>query len=248
MKTPTAILVVVGSEVLSAKITDENGPWAARRLRDLGVQLLAIHTVPDRVEDVVEIVDRSRQRADWVFTSGGVGPTHDDITVAAVARALGRPIQRSAALVECIRRIHARHDAGAEPPEAALRMADVPEGTRLIGDDAFPTLAIENVVMLPGPPQFFRWQFEKIAGVLSAPPFRLASIYLGVGEAGVAAILDRVAREHPAVEIGSYPRFDDADHRVKVTLESKDLARVEAAFAALLAALPPGAVVRTEKP
>jgi molybdenum cofactor synthesis domain-containing protein len=248
VKTPTAILVVVGSEVLSAKIPDENGPWAARRLRDLGVQLLAIHTVPDRMEDVVDAVDRSRRRADWVFTSGGVGPTHDDITVAAVARALGRRIERSAVLVECVRRIHRRHDPGAEPPEAALRMADVPEGTRLLGDDAFPTLAIENVVMLPGPPQFFRWQFEKIAGVLSAPPFRLACIYLGVGEAGVAAILDRVAREHPAVEIGSYPRFDDADHKVKVTLESKDLARVEAALAALLAALPPGAVVRTERP
>jgi molybdenum cofactor synthesis domain-containing protein len=248
VNTPTAILVVVGSEVLSAKITDENGPWAARRLRDLGVQLLAIHTVPDRVEDVVEIVDRSRRRADWVFTSGGVGPTHDDITVAAVARALGRPIHRSAALVECIRTIHRRHNENAEPPEAALRMADVPEGTRLLGDQAFPTLAIENVVMLPGPPQFFRWQFDKIAGVLSAPPFRLACIYLGVGEAGVAAILDRIAREHPAVEIGSYPRFDDADHKVKVTLESKDLARVEAALAALLAALPAGAVVRTEPP
>lgn len=248
MKTPTAIVVVVGSEVLSAKVQDENGPWAARRLRELGVQLLAIHTVLDRVEDVVEMVDRSRRRADWVFTSGGVGPTHDDITVAAVAKAMGRPIHRSAALVESIRAIHRRNHEGGEPPEAALRMADVPEGTRLLGDTAFPALAIENVVMLPGPPQFFRWQFDKVAGVLSAPPFRLACVYLSVGEAGVAAILDRIAREHPAVDIGSYPRFDEADHRVKVTLESKDLARVEAALAALLAVLPAGSIVRTERP
>jgi molybdenum cofactor synthesis domain-containing protein len=239
---------VVGSEVLSAKVHDENGPWAARRLRDLGVQLLAIHTVLDRAEDIVEVVDRSRRRADWVFTSGGVGPTHDDITVAAVARALGRPIHRSAELVECIRAIHRRHNAGAEPPEAALRMADVPEGTRLLGSSSFPTLAVENVVMLPGPPQFFRYQFDGIAPVLSAPPFRLACVYLGVGEAGVAAILDRVAREHPGVDVGSYPRFDDADHKVKVTIESKDLARVEAALAELLAALPAGSVVRTERP
>jgi molybdenum cofactor synthesis domain-containing protein len=249
VKTPTAILVVVGSEVLSAKVQDENGPWAARRLRDLGVQLLAIHTVLDRVEDVVDAVDRSRRRADWVFTSGGVGPTHDDITVAAVAQALGRPIRRSAQLVECIRAIHRRHHEGAEPPDAALRMADVPDGTRLIGHPSYPTLAIENVVMLPGPPQFFRFQFDEIAAVLSAPPFRLACVYLGVGEAGVADVLDRIAREHPGVDIGSYPRFDDAaDHRVKVTLESKDLARVEAALAALLAALPQGSVVRTERP
>jgi molybdenum cofactor synthesis domain-containing protein len=248
VSTPTAILVVVGSEVLSAKVQDENGPYAARRLREQGVQLLAIHTVPDRVEDVAEVVARARGRADWVFTSGGVGPTHDDVTVAAVAKALGRPLHRSPPLVEWIRAIHERYHQGEEPPEAALRMADVPEGTRLLGDPSYPTLAIENVVMLPGPPQFFRFQFEKVAGLLSAPPFRLACVYLGVGEAGIAAILDRVAREHPGVDIGSYPRFDDADYRVKVTLESKDLAQVGAALAALLAALPDGSVLRTEEP
>jgi len=248
VSTPTAILVVVGSEVLSAKVQDENGPWAARRLRELGVQLLAIHTVPDRIDEIVEAVERARRRADWVFTSGGVGPTHDDVTVAAVARALGQPIVRSAELVASIRELHRRHHAGAEAPDAALRMADVPEGTRLVGDPSFPTLAAANVVMLPGVPQFFRWQFDKIAPELWAPPFRLACVYLSLGEERVAPILDRVAREHPAVEIGSYPRFDDADHRVKVTLESKDEAGVQSALAALLAALPEGSVVRAEGP
>lgn len=248
MTTPTAILVVVGSEVLSAKVQDENGPWAARRLRDLGVQLLAIHTVPDRIDEVVAAVDAARRRADWVFTSGGVGPTHDDVTACAVARALGRPLVRSAELAEAIRALHRRHHDGAEAPEAALRMADVPAGTRLMGDAAFPTLAVENVFMLPGVPQFFRWQFDRIASALSAAPFRLACVYLAVGEDRVAPILDRVARDHPAVEIGSYPRFDDADHRVKVTLEAKDGARVQAALSELLAALPAGAVVRTEGP
>lgn len=248
MPTPTAVLVVVGSEVLSAKVQDENGPWAARRLRDLGVRLLAIHTVPDRVEDIVEVVAAARGRADWVFTSGGVGPTHDDVTVGAVARALARPVVRSAELAEAIRALHRRHHGGAEAPEVALRMADVPEGTRLLGDAAFPTLVVENVVMLPGVPQFFRWQFDRIADVLSSAPFRLASVYLSIGEDRLAPILDRVVREHPAVEIGSYPRFDDADHRVRVTIESKDGARVADALAALLAALPEGAVLRTEGP
>ncbi len=248
MSTPTAVLVVVGSEVLSAKVRDENGPWAARRLRELGVLLLSIHTVLDRVDDIVEAVDRARRGADWVFTSGGVGPTHDDVTVSAVARALGRPVVRSAQLVDAIRALHRRHNEGAEPPAAALRMADVPEGTRLLGDAEFPTLIAENVVMLPGVPQFFRLQFERIAPLLSAPPFRLASVFLGVGEGQIASVLDRIAREHPAVEIGSYPRFDDADHRVKVTIEAKDAARVAAALAALLVALPEGAVLRTEGP
>jgi molybdenum cofactor synthesis domain-containing protein len=249
MFTPTAILVVVGSEVLSAKVLDENGPWAARRLRELGVRLLGIHTVPDEIEEIAEVVERARGRADWVFTSGGVGPTHDDVTVSAVARALGRPVVRCGELVESLRAMHRRHNDGAEPPEAVLRMADVPEGTRLLGDASFPTLVAANVVMLPGVPQFFRFQFERIAHALpSGAPFVLACVYLAAGEGEVATVLDRVAREHPAVEIGSYPRFDDADHRVKVTVESKDAGRVAAALAALLSGLPPGAVVRTEGP
>jgi molybdopterin-biosynthesis enzyme MoeA-like protein len=127
-------------------------------------------------------------------------------------------------------------------------MADVPEGTRLVGDAGYPTLVVENVVMLPGVPQFFRWQFERFAPTLASAPFRLASVYLSVGETEIAPILDGIARAHPQVAIGSYPRFDDADHRVRVTLESKDRSGVEAAVAALLAALPPGVVLRTEGP
>jgi molybdenum cofactor synthesis domain-containing protein len=248
MPTPTAVLVVVGNEVLSAQVTDENGPWAARRLRELGVRLVAIHTVPDRVDDVVDAVDRGRRRADWVFTSGGVGPTHDDVTVGAVARALGRPVVRSRDLAAAIRALHRQHHDGAEAPEAALRMADVPEGTRLLGDGRYPTLVVANVVMLPGVPDFFRYQFERIAHLLEAPPFRLAQVFVAAGESDIASVLDRVANAHPAVEIGSYPRFDEADHRVKVTLEAKDRARVVAALSALLAELPPGSVVRTEGP
>jgi molybdenum cofactor synthesis domain-containing protein len=247
-QSPTAALVVVGSEILSAKVQDENGPWAARRLRELGVQLLAIHTVPDRVDDVVASVDALRRRVGWLFTSGGVGPTHDDVTVRAVACALGRPVVRSEEVADAIRAMHRRHHGGAEAPEAALRMADVPLGTRLLGDAGYPTLAVENVVMLPGVPQFFRYQLDRIVALLSAPPFRLACVFLSVGEDAIAPALDEVARAHPLVEIGSYPRFDDADHRVKVTLEAKDLGLVQTALAALLAALPAGVVVRTEGP
>ncbi len=248
MRTPTAALLVVGNEVLSAKVRDENGPWLAQRLRELGVQLLSIHVLPDRVELIAEAVDRERRRADWVFTSGGVGPTHDDVTAAAVARALGRRVSRFGPLADAIRALHAHHHAGEEPPPAVLRMADVPEGTRLLGGSGYPTLAVENVVMLPGVPMFFRRQFDAVVGMLSAPPFVLASVYVGVGEDRIAPLLDAVAREHPDVEIGSYPRFDEADHRVRVTFESKDGARVGAARDAVLAGLPPGAVVRTEGP
>ncbi|HSN91304.1 MAG TPA: molybdopterin-binding protein [Anaeromyxobacteraceae bacterium] len=248
MTTPTAVLLVVGNEVLSAKVEDANGPWLARRLRELGVQLLAIHTLPDEMEEIAATLDRERRRATWVFTSGGVGPTHDDVTVCAVARALGLPISRCAPLAEAIHVLHASRHGGEEAPEAALRMADVPEGTRLVGDAGFPTLVVENVVMLPGVPQFFRWQFERFAPTLRSTPFWLASVYLSVGETEIAPLLDAIARDRPDVAIGSYPRFDDADHRVRVTLESKDRSGVESALGALLAALPPGSVTRTEGP
>jgi molybdenum cofactor synthesis domain-containing protein len=245
----TAALVVVGNEVLSAKVKDENGPWAAQRLRALGVRLVAIHTVPDRIDDVVAAVDALRRRVAWLFTSGGVGPTHDDVTVRAVAVALGRRVVRLAPLADAIRALHGRHHAGAEPPEAVLGMADVPEGTRLLGDAEYPTLSVENVVMLPGVPRFFRYQLDRIAPLLASTPFRLACVYLSVGEERFAGALDEIAHAHPLVDIGSYPQFDEgADYRVRVTLESKDAALVEAALGALLAALPAGAVLRTEGP
>jgi molybdenum cofactor synthesis domain-containing protein len=246
---PTAALVVVGNEVLSAKVRDENGPWAAQRLRALGVRLLAIHVVADRVEEIAAAVDAERRRADWVFTSGGVGPTHDDVTLPAVARALGRPLVRHAALEEVLRALHRRYHGDEALPEAALRMADVPEGTRLLGDPAYPTLAVENVVVLPGPPAFFRYQLDQVAPLLQAQPFRLATVYLSVGEERFAAELTRVAAAHPEVELGSYPRFDQgADHRVKLTVESRDAAQVQAALEALLAVLPREWVVRVEGP
>jgi len=248
MRAPTASLVVIGSEVLSAKVPDENGPWLARRLRELGVELRAISTVADRVDEIVEAVDRERRRAGWLFTSGGVGPTHDDVTVAAVARALGRPLGRHDGLAAAIEALHRRHHGGEPAPEASLRMALVPAGTELVGDQGYPTLICANVVMLPGVPRFFRYQFDRMATLLGGAPFRLAVAYLSVPEERIAAGLDAVARAHPLVEVGSYPQFDEGDHLVRVTVESRDLGAVQAALRALLEALPAGAVLRLEGP
>ncbi|MGB8932146.1 MAG: competence/damage-inducible protein A [Anaeromyxobacteraceae bacterium] len=248
MPNPSAALLVIGNEVLSAKVTDANGPFIARRLRDLGVRLTAIHVIPDDPEEIAATLVRVRSRCTWVFTTGGVGPTHDDVTLGAVAKALDRPVWRHPGLAAAMRALHRRHHGGEDLPEAALRMADVPEGTRLEGDPEYPTLVVENVVMLPGVPEFCRFQFERFAASLASSPFRLACIYLRVGEGPIAPALDGVVAAHPRVEIGSYPRFDGADYSVKLTVESKDEAHVVAARDALLAALPPGSVIRFEGP
>jgi len=244
--TATAAALVIGSEVLSGKVADENGPYLARRLRELGVDLAAIHVVPDRVDAIVEALSLERRRVEWVLTSGGVGPTHDDLTLPAVARALGRRVVRDERMEGVLRAMHARHHPGETLPEVALRMADLPEGTQLLGDPSFPTLVVENVIMLPGVPSFLRHQFERVAERLAGPPFHLVCLYLLPGEDRVAVALEVVSRSHPDVEIGSYPRFDDADHRVRVTFEGRARARVLEAARAVLEGLPDGAVVRTE--
>jgi molybdenum cofactor synthesis domain-containing protein len=247
MLTPSATVLIIGNEVLSAKVRDENGPYLASRLRALGVELKALLVLPDSLDPLVEAISRERRRCDWLFTAGGIGPTHDDLTLAAVARALDLPLERLEPLAELIRQTHARFQPNIPFPEAALRMADVPRGTRLWGD-GFPLLCVENVVMLPGVPQFLRHQFERFAATLTAPPFRLAEVYLSVGEGEIARALDGVAGAHPGVALGCYPRFDDADHRVKLTLEAKEAGAVEKALEALLAAVPAGAVLRVQKP
>jgi molybdenum cofactor synthesis domain-containing protein len=247
MRDQSASLVVVGNEVLSAKVTDENGPWLATRLHQLGIELRSIQTVRDRVDEIVEALLRERPRVGWVITSGGVGPTHDDVTVAAVAAALGRPVVRDPRLAGIYRAIHQRIRK-VEIPEAGLRMADVPEGTELAGDPDFPTLVCDGVVMLPGVPKFLRYQFDQFAGAMGGAPFHLASVFISVVEDQIAPALGAVAAAHPQVEVGSYPRFDEADHAVKLTVESRDLDDVLAALDALLAALPAAAVVRVTRP
>ena len=247
MSTGTAAaVVIVGSEVLSAKVRDENGPFLARRLHELGVELVAIHVVPDRIDAIVEAILLDRRRVHWSFTCGGVGPTHDDMTLAAVARALSVPLLRHPGMERVLREMHARHHDGAELPAAALRMAELPDGTELLGDPEFPTLVASRVVMLPGVPSFLRHQFDRVAHLFGGAPYHLVSLYFSWGEDLLAGPLAAVAEAHPRVEIGSYPRFDGADHRVRVTVEGRDPAAVQAASGAILSAVAPGVLVRAE--
>jgi molybdopterin-biosynthesis enzyme MoeA-like protein len=125
-------------------------------------------------------------------------------------------------------------------------MADLPDGTELLGDPEFPTLVASRVVMLPGVPSFLRHQFERVAHLFGGVPYHLVSLFFSWGEDLLAGPLAAVASAHPRVEIGSYPRFDRADHRVRVTVEGRDAAAVRAASGAILSAVAPEALVRAE--
>jgi len=244
MERSGAAAVIIGNEVLTAKVQDLNGPLLIRRLRECGVPLRSLEVVPDEVDAIVDAVARARAKAAYVFTSGGIGPTHDDVTVRAVALALGRPVVRLAAMEALLRERH--HDA--VTPQA-LRLADAPEGAQLLAQDGtwYPVISVDDIYLLPGVPQLFRLQLETVLKRLRGSPVHLHSLYLGLGEGAIAAVLDQVALAMPHVSIGSYPEFDPAkDYRVKVTVESTERGPVDDAVRRILGGLPAGAVLRAE--
>lgn len=243
MERTGAAAVIIGNEVLTAKVVDANGPHLIRRLRERGIPLRSMEIVLDEVDAIVDAVARARARSAYVFTSGGIGPTHDDVTVRAVALALGRPVVRLPEMVELIRK---KYD---HVTEEALRLADAPEGSVLLAQEGnwFPVLTVDNVFLLPGVPQLFKIQLETVLARMSGKPVHLRSLYLRLGESTIAAVLDRVAMDMPHVAIGSYPVFDSTlDYRVKVTVEAEEPGPMEDAVARIRGGLPADAVIRQE--
>jgi molybdenum cofactor synthesis domain-containing protein len=243
MERTGAAAVIIGNEVLTAKVVDANGPHLIRRLREVGIPLRSVEIVTDDVDAIVDAVARARARAAYVFTSGGIGPTHDDVTVRAVALAMGRQVVRLPEMVELVRR---RSD---HVTEEALRLADAPEGAVLLPQEGtwLPVLTVDNVFLLPGVPQLFKLQLETVLKRLRGTPVYLRCLFLRLGESTIAAVLDRVALDMPHVAIGSYPVFDAAlDYRVKVTIEAAESSPVEEALARIRKGLPADALVRVE--
>jgi molybdenum cofactor synthesis domain-containing protein len=239
----TAGILIIGNEVLSGKVTDENSPFLVRELRDLGVDVRRIVTIADELSVIVRDVREMAREYDLVFTTGGVGPTHDDVTIAAIAQAFGRRLVRHP-LLEGVLRGH--YGPGITPEQ--LRMAEIPEGSRLVGEGniGFPVVAYENIFILPGIPESVRRKFARIREQFREAPYVLRRIYLHCDEGEIAADLYRTADSFPALQLGSYPILHNPDHNVLLTLESKQADEVERAVQFLLACLPASAVVRVE--
>ena len=239
-----AAAVVIGNEVLTAKVQDLNGALLIRRLRERGIPLHSLTIVPDEVDAIVEAVSRARLAARHVFTSGGIGPTHDDVTVRAVSLALGRSVVRVPELEKLV-----RHHYGERATAEAMRLAEAPEGAELLYRDGawYPVLSCMGIYMLPGVPQLFKLQLETGLARLPGHPVHLRCLYLSSGEAEIARVLDRVALEMPEVAIGSYPQFDKSlDYSVKITVEHPEAGPVETALGRLRKDLPEGSILRVE--
>jgi molybdenum cofactor synthesis domain-containing protein len=239
----TAAIVVIGDEILSGKFAEENAAYLIPALRDLGVALRRIEVVPDVLEEIAEAVKRASERHDHVFTSGGVGPTHDDLTMEGIARAFGTRVVRHPELERLLRTFY-----GERLEERNLRMAEVPEGAELVSADhpSWPVTRYRNIYILPGVPIIFRKKFDAIRERFRVRPFHTRRVYLMTEEGRIAAHLDAVVAAHPTVTVGSYPRFEAAEYRVIITLESKELEAVEHAVLDLVGRLPQGVLVRTE--
>jgi molybdenum cofactor synthesis domain-containing protein len=243
MQQKTAAIVVIGNETLTGKSEDRNASFLIGELYGLGVALRRILIIPDDLDVIAASVRECSEQFDYVFTSGGVGPTHDDLTIEGVARAFDRAVVRHPELAALLRGYF-----GEDADEKRMRMADTPEGARLIREQGmrWPVLAMKNVFILPGVPELFRSKFEAIRERFRAEPFHASALYTREDEFDIAPRLDRVAAEHPDVEIGSYPTFTRADYRVKITVESKERAAVERAVAALCELLDPAGLVSAD--
>jgi len=243
MSIPTAAILVIGDEILSGKVEDANARLLIGELRELGVALRRILIVPDEVDDVAAAVRELSARFDHVFTSGGVGPTHDDVTIIGIARAFDTAVIRHP---ELERRLNVYFGANAD--ESKMRMADVPGNAELIEmpDWRWPVLVCGNVYILPGVPELFSKKFLAIRERFRVEPFFSKALYTLEDEFDIAGNLQEAANANPLVAIGSYPNFSSPEYKVKVTLESKDKLALEKASEALLKKLDGERLVRIE--
>jgi molybdenum cofactor synthesis domain-containing protein len=236
----TAGIILVGNEILSGKIVDANAAYLCRELRELGVDVRRISVIADEVSIIAEEVRAFSRAFDIVFTSGGVGPTHDDVTIEGVARAMDVPVVRHPTLVGLLERYY-----NGAPTEAALRMAEVPAGAELVaGSLRFPTVLMRNVYVLPGVPEIFRQKFDALRERFRDRPIHLKCVFVSIGEGTLAAHLNELLVDFPDLLLGSYPEIANPEYRVKVTLESRDDAYLEGALERLLARLPADAIVK----
>lgn len=231
----TAAALIIGNELLSGKIQEKNLAFLGKELFNLGIRMSRVVMCLDDVDTIASDLNALRAAHDYVFTSGGVGPTHDDMTLPAVAHAFGRKLVRAEEIASLIRGYH-----GERTTEAHLRMADVPEGAELISNEhvRWPTVAIENVFIFPGVPEIFRMKFAVLRERLSGGQrYYSRASYTLCDEGQIAPLLADLERNAVGVSIGSYPTFSQTDYRTKVTFDGADLEacmRVQSDFEAAI--------------
>ena len=218
----TAALVVIGDEILSGRTHDRNIAQVASWLQVQGIRLMEVRVVPDVEERIAEAVNALRTAHDYLFTTGGIGPTHDDITVDAVAKALGLPV---VVHPEARRILEDYYSTRGGITEARLRMARVPEGAELIPNkmSGAPGIKIGNVFLMAGVPHIAAQMLDALTGTLEGGAPLLSETVGGwIKESEVADILREVEQAHPECQIGSYPFFREGKVGANFVIRSTD--------------------------
>lgn len=230
----TAALVVIGDEILSGRTEDRNIAQVARWLNGQGIRLVEVRVVPDKELAIVEAVNALRPAHDYVITTGGIGPTHDDITIESIAAAFGVPViihPQGRRILEDYYR-----DRPLGLTEARLRMARVPEGAELIPNptSGAPGVKMGNVYILAGVPNIAAAMLAALDGRLEGgKPMVSVTVRAHAAESDVAALLKQLQDEHPGVSVGSYPFYREGDFGADFVVRSDDGALAEACAAEL---------------
>jgi len=237
-KIVTAAIVVIGDEILSGRTQDKNMAWLAGRLNDIGIHLREVRVVSDIEKEIVDAVNSLRIRFDYIFTTGGIGPTHDDITADSIAAAFGVGIDYHPDAMAILTRHY--ETSGVEFNTARRRMARIPNGAILIDNpiSKAPGFQIENVHVMAGVPIIMQAMFDEIAPTLHGGPKMLSrTIGAGLPEGQVADKLGALQNAYPDVSMGSYPYFRQGEVGTNLVLRSTDKTNLDAAFDDLTAYL-----------
>ena len=245
----TAGLLIIGDEILKGHTKDTNSHFLLTRLWSLGVKVKAVSVISDDVDEIASHVRDFSSRFTHVLTSGGIGPTHDDITIMAVGKAFDEPLVINRQMEEIISKVYNVKHLNS----FLLKMAQLPSSTKLsFGVDKpclFPLISVHNVHIFPGVPSLLQMLFDNNSSIFSSPTmhFYLHKIYLKIDESLVAAELQEVHdRYGDKVHLGSYPEINCAEFKTKLTLESLFPDILARAVEHLTNALPPDAILRTE--
>jgi molybdopterin-biosynthesis enzyme MoeA-like protein len=209
----------------------------------MGIDVRQVSVIPDDISIIGTEVVKASHKYDYVFTTGGVGPTHDDVTMKGIAQGFGVRITRHADIINLL---HDRFKDSVN--DAVLKMAEVPEGAEIIfhNDVRFPVTTFKNIYIFPGIPEYLKRKFSLIKDRLSSSPFYLKRVFLNTHESEIAGALNTVVAENTNVAFGSYPVVDNPDYRVVITIESKSTDHLNRAFDMLLKRLSQHKIVRTE--
>lgn len=223
----TAAMVVIGDEILSGRTRESNAHHLARVLTETGIDLREMRVVADDQDAIVEAVNALRARNSYVFTSGGIGPTHDDITADAIGAAFGLPVEPDDRAVELLTAHYKRRGQPFTP--ARQRMARMPEGAVLIDNpiSVAPGFIIGNVHVMAGVPAIFQAMLDNVLPSLrTGRKLQSEAVFCRFGEGVIGAPLAQIQAEHPATIIGSYPRYEDGKHWAEIVIRSSDEAAI----------------------